>query len=1012
MKIILRSILSLSLAAVLSLQPLSAAAPLSVMAEDTVKEQGKYIYNGDKSFTWKIFENGDGLRLEIEGKGQGVEGNATAEFIWDHLHSDEENGAPPYKLIDNSNGSERYSQTLLSDISEVRVKNIIRFDDSTFFPEDGEESKLKSIRFDDKLFNYKHYGFFPELESVIVDSGNRAIKSEDDGRTLRRSPEHNGDFSELILKIITKDEKECEIPEGVKRIKEKAFVGMGLLSSIKLPESLEFIEEDAFSDCSGIKKINIPKNVKYLVDGSLVSPDDVDPAGLVSMVSAFNHMINLSEITVDQDNQYFTSEDGILYSKDKKTLCYYPAERQCDGNSFKIPAEVETIAYNAFEAYNEHLCSVFIPKSVKRIEYKDDNGSYFSNAFFQMLDVFYEGSEEEWDRLFDGHFQSNSVFPVVHFNRTDPVIDKELWKGNDGSCEWEISGTEGDYTLTVTGKTDESGEYPAFSPYYFRSEKLNYLRDQGSDKYSVVPLSEIDHAIFKNISYLNASRFLSEDDKNNYELKTLKLPKTLEEFVIFGSLNELQSIELENGSESFDLKNGILYGHTDGDDTENATGYNTIILCPAYKGTESFTVPDNVSIINYNAFCGNKVIKTLKLNEELAEIKEDAFLGSSITELIIPESYKPMESGYGSILREVCFTGMKELRKFSVADGNPYYTDDDGVLFTKDKTGLAVYPAAREGDKNKVYAVPGNVRTLGFIAFESALLKGVYIPKTVEKIIGSDDSDPSIKRIFVNSSIIKIYYEGTEEEWNALWDNEYNDPDNYLPEVVFNHVYDPEEDDPDPEDDPEPIPDPNPGPDPEKKPEKVPVLDPASSYASPADNFAPVYDGDKITKLQLDFSKVKESDVAPGSLKMTVIKGSKLTTVSRIAEGGKVEKSGGVAVKVNTKNRIATITCKSDGWVKLPMEDGVTYTVNFKVEKPKAKKFVLSAGSGQVIKTITDLFGTDIDSGTLTASSKKNASKATVSADNTLVINPDGKDTIKVRYKYLNKKYKLNIPVK
>ena len=119
-----------------------------------------------------------------------------------------------------------------------------------------------------------------------------------------------------------------------------------------------------------------------------------------------------------------------------------------------------------------------------------------------------------------------------------------------------------------------------------------------------------------------------------------------------------------------------------------------------------------------------------------------------------------------------------------------------------------------------------------------------------------------------------------------------------------------------------------------------------------------------------------------------------------------------MAVKVNTKNRIATITCKSDGWVKLPMEDGVTYTVNFKVEMPKAKKFVLSAGSGQVIKTITDLFGTDIDSGTLTASSKKNASKATVSADNTLVINPDGKDTIKVRYKYLNKKYKLNIPVK
>ncbi len=114
-------------------------------------------------------------------------------------------------------------------------------------------------------------------------------------------------------------------------------------------------------------------------------------------------------------------------------------------------------------------------------------------------------------------------------------------------------------------------------------------------------------------------------------------------------------------------------------------------------------------------------------------------------------------------------------------------------------------------------------------------------------------------------------------------------------------------------------------------------------------------------------------------------------------------------VKVNKKKRIATITCKSTGWAKLPMEDGVTYTVNFTVDKPKGKKLTIPVGSGQVIKTIKELFNTDIDSGTLTATAKKNASKATVSADNTLVINPDGKDTIKVQYKYLNKKYKMSI---
>ena len=213
------------------------------------------------------------------------------------------------------------------------------------------------------------------------------------------------------------------------------------------------------------------------------------------------------------------------------------------------------------------------------------------------------------------------------------------------------------------------------------------------------------------------------------------------------------------------------------------------------------------------------------------------------------------------------------------------------------------------------------------------------------------------------------------------------------------------EEEPDPEE-----PDPE-KPEQDKSTKKVPISDPVSSYTSPEDNFAHMSNANKITKLQLDFSKVKESGVAPDSLRMTVIKGSKLTTVSKIGEGGKVEKGGGVKVKVN-KKRIAIITCRSDGWVRLPMEDGVTYTVNFLVETPKAKKLTLTAGSGQVIKTIKDLFCTTIDSGTLTATPKKNASRATVSADNTLVINPDGKDTIKVRYKYLNKKYKLNIKVK
>ncbi len=182
--------------------------------------------------------------------------------------------------------------------------------------------------------------------------------------------------------------------------------------------------------------------------------------------------------------------------------------------------------------------------------------------------------------------------------------------------------------------------------------------------------------------------------------------------------------------------------------------------------------------------------------------------------------------------------------------------------------------------------------------------------------------------------------------------------------------------------------------------------------ASSADNFAPLPGEGKINKMKLDFSNVLKSDVKPEDLRMTVIKGSKLTTVAKVAEGGTVTASGGVKVKVSRKTGTATITCKDTGSATLPMEDGVTYTLNFTVDKPKAVKTAIPVGSEPQIKTIKELFNTGIDSGKLSAVSKKNASKATVSGDNTLVISPEGKDTIKVSYIYMNKKYKLNIKVR
>lgn len=96
----------------------------------------------------------------------------------------------------------------------------------------------------------------------------------------------------------------------------------------------------------------------------------------------------------------------------------------------------------------------------------------------------------------------------------------------------------------------------------------------------------------------------------------------------------------------------------------------------------------------------------------------------------------------------------------------------------------------------------------------------------------------------------------------------------------------------------------------------------------------------------------------------------------------------------------------------MTMADGSTYTVTFTAEKPKAQKAAknMSTGGKPVEKTVTDLFGTHINAGELTIVKQKH-SQAKIQ-DNALIIDPKTKDSIKIQYKYLNKKYKMTIKVR
>lgn len=99
------------------------------------------------------------------------------------------------------------------------------------------------------------------------------------------------------------------IPEGITRIPPNTFDQCGKLKEVILPESLEEICDMAFSGCMALGKIRIPAGV------TSIGPQ------------AFTYCMGLREIEVDEDNNDYSSIDGVLYDKFGSVLVKYPAGR-------------------------------------------------------------------------------------------------------------------------------------------------------------------------------------------------------------------------------------------------------------------------------------------------------------------------------------------------------------------------------------------------------------------------------------------------------------------------------------------------------------------------------------------------------------------------------------------------------------------------------------------------------------------------------------------------------------
>ena len=159
------------------------------------------------------------------------------------------------------------------------------------------------------------------------------------------------------------------IPNSVKNIGDHAFENCENLTSITIPNSVKNIGKDAFRNCKNLTSISIPDGVTSIGNYAFENCENLTSISIPYSVTsiengAFRHCAKLTAINVEENNSYYKSIGGNLYSKNGTTLIQYAIGQTAA--SFSIPSSVTSIDDNAF-TYCENLTSISIPYGVKNI---------------------------------------------------------------------------------------------------------------------------------------------------------------------------------------------------------------------------------------------------------------------------------------------------------------------------------------------------------------------------------------------------------------------------------------------------------------------------------------------------------------------------------------------------------------------------------------------------------------------------------------------------------------------
>ncbi|KNY29433.1 leucine-rich repeat protein [Pseudobacteroides cellulosolvens] len=193
-------------------------------------------------------------------------------------------------------------------------------------------------------------------------------------------------------------------------------------------------------------------------------------------------------------------------------------------------------------------------------------------------------------------------------------------------------------------------------------------------------------------------------------LKTIDIPSTLNEIqnLPFKFINngKLESINVSEKNNAYSSEDGVLF----------SKDKSILLYYPRSKKDTHYTVPLSVTAITSHSIACNN-LKTIDIHENVYDIQ--------------PYSINSSNS----------------LESINVYDENPFFTCSDGILYSKDRSRLILYPS---GKSDTEFVIPSNVSIIESAAINSYNLKKITISESVSEILENNFISMQLQTIDVD----------------------------------------------------------------------------------------------------------------------------------------------------------------------------------------------------------------------------------------------------------------------